>query len=78
MRKETRKIIAEYISGKRNELSIKGNPLLVAVIYESIEASRNLFDALKSYDSDRVKKAIHEKKIAIERYEKVTGKEWEL
>jgi hypothetical protein len=78
MRKETKKIIAEYISGKRSEVSIKGNPLLVAIIYESIEASRGLLDALRSFDVDRIKQAILNKKIAIERYEKVTGKEWEL
>jgi hypothetical protein len=78
MAPELKKSIAEYVIGERKEVTISGSPLVVSVIYEAARASRNLMLALKNGNIDSISSAIEEKRVAVSRYEKVFGADWNL
>ena len=78
MRQELKRALIEYITGKWQEVHLRGHPTQIVVIYEAAQASRRLFEALSADDIDVVKKTLETKREAVERYERVFGKSWGL
>lgn len=75
MEPKLKKALVEYIVGRRS-LTLVGNPQVLAVVYEAAKASRELVEALNSGDIDRTTDAVENKRCAVERFERVTGKVW--
>ena len=73
-----KKSITEYIVGKRDQLILVGNPVTLSIVYEATRTSKNLLEALRSGDIDKVSSALNEKRIAVTRYERVIGSSWDL
>lgn len=73
-----KKSIVEYIIGKRNQLVLVGNPITLSIVYEAARTSKNLLEALRNGELDRVSHALNEKRIAVSRYESVIGSSWDL
>jgi hypothetical protein len=73
-----KKTLVEYITGKRREITLVGHPISISIIHEAARASRDLFISLKEGDIERVSLALENKRVAVERYEKVTGTPWGL
>ena len=73
-----RKSLVEYILGKRESLRLVGPPLVIAVVYETAQASRELYAALEAGRVPLVESALDRKRVAVERWEKVTGMKWDL
>jgi hypothetical protein len=78
MTPELKKIIAEYIVGSRRELTLVGQPVTLAVVAEASRASKALYESLKAGDVDRVSTALELKRLAVSRYERVFGIDWDL
>jgi hypothetical protein len=75
MAPKLKRAIVEYIMGSRS-LTIIGQPQVLAVIYEAARTSRVLKEALESGDISATIKAVEDKRRAVERFEKITGKTW--
>jgi|APGre2960657373_1045057.scaffolds.fasta_scaffold668930_1 hypothetical protein len=73
-----RKSLAEYIIGKRESIRLIGPPTVIAVVYETTQASRELYVALETGRVPLVEGALRRKKEAVERWERVTGMKWDL
>jgi hypothetical protein len=73
-----RKTLVEYILGKRDSVRLVGPPLTIAVVYETAQASRELYEALESGRVRVVEDALRRKKEAVARWERVTGMKWDL
>lgn len=73
-----RKTLVEYILGKRDSVRLVGPPIVIAVVYETAQASRELYEALESGRVGLVERALDRKKKAVTRWEKVTGMKWDL
>jgi hypothetical protein len=73
-----KKTLVEYITGKRDCVTLVGHPVSIAIIHEAAKASRELFLSLNEGSIDNVSSALEKKRIAVERYEKVTGTHWGL
>lgn len=73
-----RKSLAEYIVGKRESVRLIGPPTVIAVVYETAQASRELYVALETGRVSLVEGALRRKKEAVERWERVTGMKWDL
>ena len=54
MKSDLKRMIAEYILGEREEITISGRPEDVAVTAEAIQASKSLYQLLQQSDSDSV------------------------
>lgn len=78
MTPELKKIIAEYVVGHRRELTLIGQPAMLAIVVEATRASRTLYESLASGNIDRVTFALESKRLAVSRYEKVFGVDWGL
>lgn len=78
MTPELKKIIAEYIIGVRSELTLVGQPTVLAVVAEATRTSKRLYESLEIGDVDRVSAALESKRLAVSRYEKVFGVDWGL
>lgn len=73
-----RKTLVEYILGERESVRLVGPPLVIAVVYETAQASRDLYEALESGQLPLVESALRRKKKAVERWERVIGTKWDL
>lgn len=73
-----RKTLVEYILGKRDSVRLVGPPLTIVVVYETAQASRELYEALESGRVRVVEDALRRKKEAVARWERVTGMKWDL
>jgi hypothetical protein len=73
-----KKSLVEYISGRRKTLTLVGDPVFISVMYEAANASRKLLLALQEGKIDEVSSALERKRIAVSRYERVTGQNWGL
>jgi hypothetical protein len=73
-----KKTLVEYITGKRDQVTLVGHPVSIAIIHEAARASRELFLSLAEGNIDKVSSSLEKKRVAVERYEKVTGTIWGL
>jgi hypothetical protein len=73
-----KKSLAEYISGRRKTLTLVGDPVFISVMYEAANTSRKLLLALREGKIDEVSNALEQKRIAVSRFERVTGQSWGL
>jgi len=73
-----RKTLVEYILGKRESVRLVGPPAVIAVVYETAQASRELYEALETGRVSLVERALNRKSVAVSRWEKVTGMKWDL
>jgi len=79
MQPEIKKSILEYVLGTRRELEIVGPPIVVATIYEAAESSSALLRALREeLDAKTVRGLMERRKIAAERFKRVTGEDWDI
>jgi hypothetical protein len=78
MTPELKKIIAEYIIGARRELTLVGQPTTIAVVAEAAKSSRKLYETLETGDVEKVSTALESKRLAVSRYERVFGIDWDL
>ena len=78
MTPELKKIIAEYIIGVRRELTLVGQPTTIAVVAEAAKSSRKLYETLETGDVEKVSTALESKRLAVSRYERVFGIDWDL
>jgi len=79
MQPEIKKSILEYVLGTRRELEIVGPPIVVATIYEAAESSSALLRALREErDAQTVKGLMERRKVAAERFKRVTGEDWDI
>jgi len=79
MQPEIKKSILEYVLGTRRELEIVGPPIVVATIYEAAESSSALLRALREErDAKTVRGLMERRKIAAERFKRVTGEDWDI
>ena len=75
MEPELKKALVEYIMGRKS-FTIVGHPQILAVIYEAAKTSRILRETLNSGDIDSTILAVENKRKAVERFERITGKSW--
>lgn len=73
-----KKSLVEYISGRRDTLVLVGDPIFISIMYEAVATSKKLLLALKEGDIDGVASALEQKRIAVSRFERVTGQNWGL
>jgi len=73
-----KKSLVEYISGRRKTLTLVGDPVFISVMYEAANTSRKLLLALREGKIDEVASALEQKRIAVSRFERVTGQNWGL
>jgi hypothetical protein len=73
-----KKSLVEYISGRRKTLILVGDPVFISVMYEAANTSRKLLLALREGRIDEVSSALEQKRIAVSRFERVTGQNWGL
>ena len=73
-----RKTLVEYIVGKRDSVKLIGAPVIIAVVYETAQASKALYNALSTGSSKLVESALLRKKVAVKRFEGLTGIKWDL
>jgi len=73
-----KKSLVEYISGHRKTLTLVGDPVFISVMYEAANTSRKLLLALREGKIDEVASALEQKRIAVSRFERVTGQNWGL
>lgn len=73
-----KKSLVEYISGRRKTLTLVGDPVFISVVYEAANTSRKLLLALREGRIDEVSSALEQKRIAVSRFERVTGQNWGL
>jgi hypothetical protein len=79
MQPEIKKSILEYVLGTRRELEIVGPPIVVATIYEAAESSSALLRALREErDAKTVRRLMERRKVAAERFKRVTGEDWDI
>jgi hypothetical protein len=79
MNENARAAIAKYILGLRESVEIFGNHSNVAILSETIQASKELFLVLNENESDEViQQAIDRKRLAVERWKNLTGEKWLL
>ena len=75
MAPELKKALVEYIMGRKS-FTVVGHPQVLAVIYEAAKASRILRETLASGDIEATTLAVENKRKAVERFERITGKNW--
>jgi hypothetical protein len=78
MDKFLKKSLVEFILGSRKSLTLEGEPRLIAVIHEAAMSSRQLMLALETCDPEALQSALARKREAVTRFEKFTGKSWNL
>ena len=79
MKSDLKRMIAEYILGEREEITISGRPENVAVTAEAIQASKSLYQLLQQSESDSgLKEALNRKHLAVERWKRTTSSDWDL
>jgi hypothetical protein len=71
-----KKSLVEYITDRRTKLTLVGNPTIVSIVYEAAIASKNLLLVLHEGNIDEVSIALEKKRIAVSRFERVTGQTW--
>lgn len=77
MEPNLKKALVEYITGQRS-ITIVGKPQILAVIYEAARTSKLLREALDSGDIEATILAVENKRLAVERFERITGHTWGL
>ena len=78
MDKTLKKSLVEYITGRMPELTLEGHPTTLAVLYDAVQSSRHLFLALEEGNVSSVETALAKKRVAVQRWEKVTGRAWDI
>jgi hypothetical protein len=79
MEPELKKSIIEHVLGKRSKLEIEGPPRVLAVIYEAVEASKDLLKNLREgKDMSVIRSSLDRRQRAADRFKSVTGEDWDV
>jgi hypothetical protein len=79
MENELKQAILEYITGARKELEISGPPRAIASLHEAIVSSKDLFVLLhENKNPSLISEAYKRRKVALERFKKETGDNWDI
>lgn len=76
---KTKASIAKYIIGEQKELRIEGALVDSIILKAAVDASHDLYHALKESASDsEIEDLLKKKKVAVKRWENHSGQKWLL